>query len=134
MPNSSDVTAGNNAKASEYNNLRKDVLLATNYFATDTDGGTVTFDLGDVTKGNCRTVTLGGNRTLALSNVSTGQRFVLALKQDATGSRTVTWFSGILWPAAVVPTLTTTPAKYDVFGFICIGAGSYLGVVIGQNM
>jgi hypothetical protein len=98
---------------------------------TATDGATVTFDLAT---GNIQTVTLAGNRTLALSNPSTGQCFVLRLVQDGTGSRTVTWFSTIKWPGAVTPTLTTTAAKTDVFGFICTGSNTYDGYVIGQNL
>lgn len=134
MPNSSDVTAGNNAVATEYNNLRKDLLTMAGNRGTETDGATVTFDLSDKDKGSWRNVTLGGNRTLALSNVLVGQRFVIELIQDGTGSRTVTWFSGISWPANVVPTLTTTASKRDVFGFICTASNTYLGFIIGQNL
>lgn len=97
---------------------------------TATDGATVTFDMSD---GNYQKVTLGGNRTLALSNVKTGQVFMLNLIQDGTGSRTVTWFSGISWSGGSSPTLTTTASKQDVFGFICTGAGAYLGFIVGQN-
>lgn len=97
---------------------------------TATDGATVTFDMSD---GNYQKVTLGGNRTLALSNVKTGQVFMLNLIQDGTGSRTVTWFSGISWSGGSAPTLTTTASKQDVFGFICTGAGAYLGFIVGQN-
>lgn len=96
-----------------------------------TDGSTVTFDLS---LGNIHTVTLGGNRTLALSNATTGQSFVIRLLQDGTGSRTVTWFSTIKWPDATAPTLTTTASKADVFGFICTGSGTYDGFVVGQNL
>lgn len=60
---------------------------------TDTDGSTVTFDCSP-SGGNRHQVTLGGNRTLALSNYSTGQMILLDLIQDGTGSRTVTWFTG----------------------------------------
>jgi hypothetical protein len=134
MANSAVATAGTNATATEYNNLRKDTLLGTKLYGTDTDGATVTFDMSDITKGDVRTVTLAGNRTLAVSNVAVGQRFTLALKQDGTGTRTVTWFSGISWPGAVVPTLTTTAAKYDVFSFICIASNTYLGFIAGQNL
>lgn len=134
MADSSTVTAGTNATATQYNNLRKDVLLAQHIKSTDTDAATVTFDLGDVTKGSWRDVTLGGNRTLALSNVSVGQRFVISLTQDGTGSRTVTWFTTIKWPANVVPTLTTTAGKTDTFGFRCTSAGNYEGYIIGQNL
>lgn len=96
-----------------------------------TDGSTVTFDLS---LGNLHSVTLGGNRTLALSNAATGQCFVVSLTQDGTGSRTVTWFSTIRWPYGVTPTLTTTASKRDVFGFICTGSNTYDGFVIGQSL
>jgi hypothetical protein len=57
---------------------------------TATNGTTITFDLS---QGDIQQVTLGGNRTLAISNYSQGQCFILHLRQDSTGSRTVTWFS-----------------------------------------
>jgi hypothetical protein len=98
---------------------------------SNTDGATVTFDL-DVS--NTHTVTLGGNRTLALSNADVGQKFIIRLVQDGTGSRTVTWFSTIKWPGGVTPTLTTTANKTDVFGFICTSANNYDGFVVGYNL
>ncbi|MHC5536649.1 hypothetical protein ACYOEI_00060 [Singulisphaera rosea] len=99
-------------------------------FTTDTDGSTVTFDMSTST---VHSVTLGGNRTLAVSNVTSGQTFLVILKQDGTGSRTVTWFSGITWANGTAPTLTTTANKQDVFSFLQIGTNTYLGFVVGQN-
>ena len=108
-----------------------------------TDGSTVTFDLND---SNTHRVTLGGNRTLAITNVSYGQKFTTRLTQDATGSRTVTWFKDIHWAGGTAPTLTTTAHKTDVFGFIATAAsgdpddgcvacsGDFDGFVIGQNI
>lgn len=98
---------------------------------SETDGATVTFNLR---KGNKQKVTLAGNRTLAISNVRTGQVFSLQIIQDGTGSRTVTWFSTIKWAGGSAPTLTTTASKSDRFGFICTGSGTYDGFVIGQNI
>ena len=98
---------------------------------TESDGATITFDMNEA---NLHTVTLGGNRTLAVSNVDAGQKFIIRLTQDGTGSRTVTWFSTIKWPGNLAPTLTTTGGKTDVFGFICTSAGNYDGYVIGYNL
>ena len=98
---------------------------------SDSDNATITFDLS---AGNKHKVTLEGNRTLALSNVSNGHTFVIRLKQDATGSRTVTWFSGISWVDGATPVLTPTANKADTFGFIQTGAGAYDGYVVGQNI
>ncbi|PWU05318.1 MAG: hypothetical protein C5B43_03470 [Verrucomicrobia bacterium] len=96
---------------------------------TDTDGATITFDM---TASNIHTVTLGGNRTLAVTNVASGQAFVIILKQGS-GGQTVTWFANIKWPNATTPTLTTTASRYDVFGFIYDGT-NYYGSIIGQNL
>ena len=98
---------------------------------TDADGATVTFDMN---ASNYHNVVLGGNRTLAVSNVAVGQSFVLRLTQDGTGSRTVTWFSTISWADSTAPTLTTTASKADTFGFICTGSGTYDGFVVGVNI
>ena len=98
---------------------------------TASDGATVTFDVSD---GNLQTVTLGGNRTLAISNAKVGQVFMLRLVQDGTGSRTVTFFSTIKWAGGAAPTLTTTASKTDIVGFIVTSSGNYEGFVIGQNI
>ena len=99
---------------------------------------TVTFDLNE---SNTHRVTLGGNRTLAITNVSYGQKFTTRLTQDGTGSRTVTWFNNIHWAGGTAPTLTTTAHQTDVFGFMCTAvsgaiaeSGDFDGFVIGQNI
>ena len=100
---------------------------------------TVTFDLNE---SNTQHVTLGGDRTLALTNVSYGQKFITRLTQDTTGSRTVTWFNDIHWAdGGTAPTLTTTAHKTDVFGFICTAvsgasaeSGDFDGFIIGQDI
>lgn len=98
---------------------------------SDADGATITFDLS---ASNIHTVTLAGNRTLALSNAATGQVFVIRLVQDGTGSRTVTWFTTIKWVSGTAPTLSTGASKVDVFSFICTGANTYDGFIVGQNL
>jgi len=94
------------------------------------DAGVVTFDLEN---GQIQTVTLGGNRTLALSNEQVGQAFVVRLIQDGTGSRTVTWWSGINWSFGAEPVLSITGGRWDMFGFIVTASGTYDGVTVGQN-
>ncbi len=97
----------------------------------DADGATITFNLAT---SNIHSVTLGGNRTLALSNEHVGQCFMLRLQQDGTGTRTVTWFTTIKWAGGVAPTLTTTINKADLLGFVVTSAGNYDGFVVGQNI
>jgi len=80
-------------------------------------------------------VTLGDNRTLAVSNVDVGQKFLVRLQQDSTGSRTVTWWGNIQWAeGGTEPTLTTTADKADLFGFLSPSGGYYDGFVVGQNI
>lgn len=95
-------------------------------------GGTATLDLAT---GNEHRITMpSGNITIALSNATNGQKFIISVTQDGTGSRTVTWFTTIKWAGGSAPTLTTTANKRDTFGFICTGSGTYDGFVIGQNL
>jgi hypothetical protein len=97
---------------------------------TDADAATVTFDLSLSDK---HQVVLGGNRTFALVNDDDGQTFLIIVQQDATGSRLASWWTGILWPGGTAPTLTATPNKRDVFSFMCLSAGVYLGWLVGSN-
>lgn len=98
-------------------------------YTDDSDSATITFNM---LASNLHNVTLGGNRTLAVSNVSAGQAFLIILKQDGTGSRTVTWWSGIVWAGASAPTLSTTASRWDIFAFIYDGT-RYFGSIVGQN-
>lgn len=98
---------------------------------TDSDGATITFNIA---RSKRHKVVLGGNRTLALSNVKVGDIFYIKLVQDGTGSRTVTWFSTIKWPGGSAPTLTTTINKQDWFIFECVSSGNYDGLTLGKNM
>lgn len=102
---------------------------STQAYTSDTDGATVTFDM---TSSNVHTVTLAGNRTLAVSNVSTGQWFTVILRQDGTGSRTVTWWGSIVWSGGSAPTLTTTANQWDIFVFVYDGT-RYFGSIAGQG-
>lgn len=133
MADSSNVTAGTNATATQYNNLRSDVVLAKTVMGTETYGATVTIDWSDATKGKVRTVTLAGNPTIAFSNVTVGQVIFIRLVQDATGNRTVTWPT-IKWPGGSAPTLTTTAAKIDAFMIVCTAASTYDGYHAGFGL
>lgn len=106
----------------------KPVLNATNPTAqtyTPSIAGTATLDLA---LANQHYVTFpAGNITLAVSNATNNQVFLVSLTQDSGGSRTVTWFSGITWAAGSPPTLTTTANATDYFTFIRTGSGAYAG-------
>jgi hypothetical protein len=101
-----------------------------NSVVADTYGSTITFDLS---LGLVHQVTLTGNSTLALANAQVGDRFIIILTQDATGSRTVTWFSTVLWAGGSAPTLTTTASKADMIELVCTAANTYMDMAISKN-
>ncbi len=92
-----------------------------------TDGATINLD---ASLGTHFRVTLGGNRTLAApSNPTDGQRIVLEIIQDGTGSRTLTLTTGssgaFLYGTDITGiTLTTTASKRDLIGCIYSGSAS----------
>lgn len=77
-------------------------------------------------------LTLTGNCVLTYPAPSGGGQFTLLLKQDATGSRTVTWPSTVRWAGGTSPTLTATAGRTDVVAFLSDGA-YWLGFVGGLN-
>lgn len=124
-------TLGNSVLTDTVRRVLRDTPVIGGRLFTDTDGATITFD---IKKAALHRVTLAGNRTLAVTNADVGRAFAVRLTQDGTGSRTVTWWSGISWAGGSAPTLTTTASKADWFGFIPTAAATYDGFIIGQNI
>lgn len=83
--------------------------------------------------GSIQYLTLTGNCTYTFPTPAAGKSFTLIQKQDATGSRTVTWPASVKWPAGTAPTITATASKADKFIFTAIDSSSWLGSVAGQN-
>jgi len=95
---------------------------------TLTAGATITWDLLNPVA----SVTLGAAaNAFTFRNGRAGGTYVIALKQDSIGSRTVTWPSAVVWQGGVAPTLTTTASKVDVAYFVYDGTVYYGS--IGQN-
>lgn len=82
-----------------------------------TDASTITVD---ASLGNVFTVTLGGNRTLGNpSNAVDGQKLLFRIRQDGTGTRTLTLDTKYrLGTTITSTTLTTTINKTDYLGVI----------------
>lgn len=109
--------------AAQYQAATADKMLAADKVwaaaapVTLTDGATITPDFG---AGINFVVTLGGNRTLANpTNAKAGQSGVIIVKQDGTGSRTLSWGTNFKWPAATAPTLSTTASRVDKVYYFC---------------
>lgn len=86
-----------------------------------TDGATIALDWNN---GNVQSVTLGGNRTFTFANPISGGRYLIKVKQDGTGTRTLTWPT-ITWRGGSAPTLTTTINKTDLITLIYDGSTYY---------
>lgn len=116
-----------------YESLLMKSKMGGNYQQVRSLSGTGTINL-DCALYNVFEVTKTGNITLTLSNMQIGQYIQIDLIEDATGSRTTTWFSGIKWPDNVVPTETANANKRDSFVIKKIGDSSYIGYIAGQNL
>tara|TARA_R100001509_G_scaffold165689_1_gene148918 strand:+ start:2485 stop:4254 length:1770 start_codon:yes stop_codon:yes gene_type:complete len=91
---------------------------------TLTDGANISWDLS---QNQVATVTLAGNRTLdAPSNQVAGATYILIVKQDGTGSRTLnTSASSYKFPGGTEPTLSTGANAVDILTFVSDGSSMF---------
>ena len=86
----------------------------------------------NIASASVQILTLTGSCTYTFPAATAGKSFLLVQKQDATGSRTVTWPVAVKWSANTAPTLTATANKADLFGFTSDGTYWY-GRAMGGN-
>ena len=103
----------------------------TDYIETPYSANSSTAITLALTNGTVQIITLTGNATITMPTAVSGKSFIIFLKQDATGSRTVTW-STVKWPGGTAPTITSTASKQDIYSFFSDGTNWY-GVTVGQN-
>jgi len=103
----------------------------TNYTETPFTANSSTAITIALTNGTVQIITLTGNATITMPTAVSGKSFIMFLRQDATGSRTVTW-STVNWASATAPTITSTASKQDIYSFFSDGT-SWYGVTVGQN-
>ena len=69
---------------------------------------------------------VGNSRAFgAPTNLVDGGVYVLMVKQDGTGSRTINWNTVFKWANGNTPTLTTTASAKDIFTFLSDGTNLY---------
>ncbi|EDK72276.1 hypothetical protein TM7_0602 [candidate division TM7 genomosp. GTL1] len=81
-------------------------------------------------------LTLNASTTLAFSGATNGAACSLSLylKQDATGSRVITWPSSVKWPNGVAPTLSTGANKIDLVVLETLDGGTtWFGALAGAD-
>jgi hypothetical protein len=103
----------------------------TNYTETAYTANTSTAITVSLSNGTVQILTLTGNATITMPTAGAGKSFIIILRQDGTGSRSVTW-STVNWAGATAPTVTGTASKQDIFSFFSDGT-SWYGTTIGQN-
>jgi hypothetical protein len=103
----------------------------TNYVETPFTANSSTAITIALTNGTVQIITLTGNATITMPTATSGKSFIMFLKQDGTGSRTVTW-STVKWAGGTAPTITSTASRQDIYSFFADGTNWY-GVTVGQN-
>lgn len=109
------------ATADKY--IAADHIETSSAYVALSDGASISLDWD---AGVNRSVTLGGNRTLANpSNGQPGTWRTIKVIQDGTGSRTLAYGSNYVFPGGTAPTLTTTAAAYDRLFIFCDTASRF---------
>jgi len=103
----------------------------TNYTETPFSANSSTAITLALTNGTVQIITLTGSATITMPTAVSGKSFIMFLKQDATGSRAVTW-STVKWAGGTAPTITSTASRQDIYSFFSDGTNWY-GVTVGQN-
>ena len=103
----------------------------TNYTETPFTANSSTAITLALTNGTVQIITLTGSATITMPTAVSGKSFIMFLKQDATGSRTVTW-STVKWAGGTAPTITATASRQDIYSFFSDGTNWY-GVTVAQN-
>ena len=86
----------------------------------------------DAASASVHDVTLTANCTITLTGSTASRAFsiTLLLRQDGTGSRTVTWPGSVTWAAGSAPTLATAAGSIDTIVLVTVNGGTtWLGYV-----
>lgn len=97
-------------------------------------GTTETLNLAN---GNVFDITLDEPVTFTFSGSTSGKAcsFTLILRQDATGTNTVTWPASVDWAGGTAPTVTTTGNAVDIYTFLTVNNGTtWYGFQAGKDM
>jgi hypothetical protein len=90
---------------------------------TLTDAANISWDLAE---NQVASVTLAGSRTLNNpTNQVDGAVYILEVKQDATGNRTLSFGANYKWPSGTAPTVTPTANKVSILTFVSDGTNMY---------
>lgn len=80
-------------------------------------------------------ITLTGNCTFTFAGTPAGRAWsvTLVLRQDGTGSRTVTWPASTKWNLGAAPSLSTTASAIDIVNLVTVDGGTtWFGFLAGK--
>jgi hypothetical protein len=119
------MTLGNAETVTGAKTFQKIVNTVTAMGAQALDGSTA----------NIFTRTLAASETFTQSNFSTGQCFMVVVKQGSGTTYTVTWFATVTWitSGGTAPVQTTTTNGYTSYGFRCTGSNTFEGYLIATQ-
>lgn len=121
-----EVDAGSDNKRAVVPTTLQEKLYSTQEL---TDGETIEWDTA---QGAFAEVMLGGNRSLANpTNLVNGASYILLIKQDDQGSRSLTFGDAYKFPDGTAPTLSTTANAVDIIAFLSDGTNMY-GSFVGN--
>ena len=71
-------------------------------------------------------IVLSTNCTLTLAGAvaTKGSTMTVLLRQDGTGSRTVTWPASVVWAAGTAPVLSTAAGRVDIISLLSVNGGT----------
>lgn len=119
-----------NSTTSKWTNGAVASRLIENINTVASSGAAVT--IPDVTSSTVHLVTLTANCTFTFPSATPGKSFTVRLTFGASAYN-VTWPSSVRWPSGIAPTLTQTSGRQDLFSFVCLTNGLWMGFVAGQN-
>lgn len=125
------IKVGGTTVVDDTRNVTSNNITLTSYTETAYSANSSTAITLSLANGTVQVITLTGTATITMPTAAAGKSFVMYLKQDGTGSRTVTW-STVKWPVGTAPTITSTASKQDIFSFFSDGTNWY-GATVGQN-
>ena len=123
-----ELIIGTDVQAFDVDTAKLDV--AQEYTATQNFNATTLADAAniswDASANQVTSVTLAGNRTLDNpTNMVDGATYVLIIKQDGTGTRTLAYGSAYKFPGGTAPTLSTGVNDIDLISFVSDGTNMY---------
>jgi hypothetical protein len=79
-------------------------------------------------------MTLTDACALTFPPTTAGTSFTLALLQDATGARLVTWPATVRWDGGAPVTLSAAGGTLDILTFACLDGATWSGFVAGLDV